>query len=93
MKGKPSGKFGKWEMEKLVTVATFIASSGILTNLTGYLSSLDMGKWGTIIMAAWNLLLAIIYLIAKDNRPGAAKVITSPTNIPVTVDDQAGMNP
>ncbi len=65
--GSPSGKFGSYELQKIVSVATFLASSGLLTQITTYLSGIDMGKWGTIIMAAWNLLLAVIYYLAKDN--------------------------
>ncbi len=80
--GQPSGKFGQGELAKLITIATFLASSGILTSITGYLTSLNMGKWGTITMAAWNLFLAIIYLVAKDNTPLVAKI-----------EDQAGKNP
>lgn len=95
MNGKPSGRFGQYELAKLITVATFLASSGILTNVTGYLSSLNMGKWGLVIMAAWNLFLAFIYLIAKDNTP--VRIISQPTAFVGTSlipsEDQAGKNP
>ena len=69
MNGQPSGKFGKYELQKLIMIAGFLVSSGILTGITSLLTSIDFGKWSPVVMAGWNLLLAGIYLLASDNTP------------------------
>lgn len=69
MNGLPSGKFGQYEMQKLINVALFLVSSGILTSLTSIITSHDFGAYSVVVLASWNLILAFISFLAQDNTP------------------------
>ena len=69
MNGSPSGKWGKFESLKLANVAIFLVSSGVLTQITSFVTNTDFGKYTPLVMAGWNLLLAFIVFLAKNNTP------------------------